>query len=65
MTDFNNEKEENGENNIIPFVTDMAVAAIGMKEMFDSWLEAGFTESQAIELLAKVLADGARNSGTD
>lgn len=38
-----------------PF-SDLAMAAIGMHEMFTSWVDAGFTRAEALELTKTVLA---------
>lgn len=64
MTESNNEKKGNDQENLIPVLTDMAISALSMKEMFDSWIEAGFTENQAIGLLAKVIVESGKEDGT-
>lgn len=48
----------------MPEITELLQAAASMKEMFDTFMEAGFTERQALILLAEIARGGKGESDT-
>lgn len=40
----------------------MGAEAVGLHELFKAWVEGGFTERQALVLLAEMMAINARNA---
>lgn len=45
----------------LPKLTDMAAAAIGLHELFTSYVDAGFTRGEALQMVMCILTAAAQN----
>jgi len=52
----------NEKNEPISPLTELAAGAVQMHELFRAWVDAGFTEQQAMQLLCSMLAANVRPS---
>ncbi|ANA87281.1 hypothetical protein SEA_GIBBLES_45 [Gordonia phage Gibbles] len=58
---MSDENKKDDISSIVPHVTPMQEGMNAMKEIFDSYIDAGFTENQAIKLVAQMI----KNSGEE
>lgn len=57
--------DEESEFGIGEVFTELYTAAVGMHELFESYIAAGFTEAQAMELIGRLMTASIQNRGDE